>query len=227
MGVHDGHRAHLRQRFIEHGLDAFADHEALELLLFYAIPRKDTNALAHRLMQRYGSLEAVLKAPLQDLERIDGIGRATALLLNLTLSICRKAETSGRKGEVILNSTEKAGDYLLALLRGETREVVYELCLDQKGKLLVCKCITKGTVSGAQLNLREVVENALLSNATAVILSHNHPSGIALPSDADFLTTNRVKDALQPVGIQLIDHIIVADQDYVSLADSGFLSVSH
>jgi DNA repair protein RadC len=136
------------------------------------------------------------------------------------------AERCREKNEtcLILNSTEKAGAYLLSRFHGEKYEVVYELCLDRKGKLLVAKVLTEGGISGAELNIRKLVENALLSNASAVILSHNHPSGVALPSGDDFATTQRCLAALESVGIQLVDHIIVADDDFVSMRDSGFFS---
>lgn len=223
MGIHDGHREKMRRRFLETGLAGFADHEALELLLFYAIPRRDTNALAHQLLERYGSLETVLAAPVEDLQRVEGMGESAALLLRLVPML---AERSRRKegAPVILNSTEKAGNYMIRRFHGKKNELVYELCLDRKGKLLASKLLTEGDVNGAELNIRKLVGNALLTNASAVILSHNHPSGVALPSSEDFITTDRVRMALESVGVQLVDHIIVADGDFVSMRDSGYFT---
>lgn len=223
MGIHDGHREKMRRRFLETGLAGFADHEALELLLFYAIPRRDTNALAHQLLERYGSLETVLAAPVEDLQRVEGMGESAALLLRLVPML---AERSRRKegAPVILNSTEKAGNYMLRRFDGKKNELVYELCLDRKGKLLASKLLTEGDVNGAELNIRNLVGNALLTNASAVILSHNHPSGVALPSSEDFITTDRVRMALESVGVQMVDHIIVADGDFVSMRDSGYFT---
>jgi len=100
---------------------------------------------------------------------------------------------------------------------------LYQVCLDGKGKLLTCRCIAKGTVSASAVHVRQVVENALYAGASTIILAHNHPSGVALPSDADVLVTHRIQEALAPLGIRLADHIIVADDDYVSMAESGFL----
>lgn len=222
MNVHDGHRQKLKERFFNSGLEGFADHEALELLLFYAIPRKDTNETAHRLIERYGSLSAVLTAPIEDLKRVDGIGESAAVLINLTQQVGRKARMCVGH-DIVLNSTQKAGDYLLERFSGKKTEIIYELCLDRKGKLLACKCLTEGNVSNAELSIRRLVENALITSASVVILAHNHPSGIALPSQDDYTTTERVRTALETIGVQLADHIIVADEDYVSLADSGFL----
>ena len=210
MGIHDGHREKMRQRFMTGGLDAFADHEILELLLYYAIPRRDTNPIAHALMERYGSLPAVLSAPMEDLKRTEGIGESAAVLLHLVPQVCRRARLAQVGEDQVLNSSERAGAYLLECFDGESREVIYQLCLDRKGKLLACK--------------RLLVENAILTGASAVILAHNHPSGVALPSDGDYTATMRVRAALNAIGIELADHIIVADGDFVSMADSGYLS---
>ena len=222
MGIHDGHREKMRRRFQETGLEGFADHEALELLLYYAIPRRDTNELAHRLLTRYGSLSALLQAPIEDLRRVEGVGESAAVLLKLVPAFVYKAQRSAGQ-ETVLNSTEKAGRYLLTCFAGERNEVIYQLCLDRKGKLLARKRLSEGGSAAAELNIRRLVENALISSASAVILSHNHPSGIALPSREDYTTTRRVQEALATIGVELLDHIIVAEDDYVSLADSGIL----
>ncbi len=223
MGIHDGHREKKRQQFLQHGLDSFADHEVLELLLFYAIPRKDTNPIAHALMDRFGSLDAVLSAPVEELCRVKGVGESAAALLKLTPQVYRRSRIAAAERERVLNSSQRAGDYLLELFTGETAEVLYELCLDRKGKLLACRRVGEGGVSSINVDLRKIVENALLTGASGVILSHNHPSGIALPSADDCAATVRVKEALKTVGLVLVDHIVVADGDYVSMADSGQL----
>lgn len=223
MGVHDGHREKMRQRFLAGGLEGFAPHEALELLLYYAIPRRDTNPIAHALMERYGSLSAVLNAPVEDLQKVEGIGESAAILIHMIAQIDRKAAIADAAQETILNSSHKAGKYLLNHFMGKKRELVYQLCLDQKGKLLACKLLGEGGVNAASVDIRQVVENAILTSASAVILAHNHPSGIALPSNEDYAVTDRVKAALATIGVTLADHIIVADGDYVSMADSGFL----
>lgn len=223
MNIHDGHREKMRQRFLKGGLETFADHEALELLLYYAIPRRDTNPIAHALMERYGSLTAVLSAPVEDLKKVEGVGESAAILLKLVPQVCRKARMADAAQENVLNSSEKAGAYLLERFAGEKNEVVYQLCLDRKGKLIACKRVGEGGVANAELNIRRVMENAILTSASAVILSHNHPSGIALPSQDDYAATRRVQEALRTIGVALTDHIIVADGDFVSMADSGYL----
>lgn len=223
MGIHDGHREKMRRRFLNSGLESFADHEALELLLYYAIPRRDTNPIAHALMERYGSLSAVLSAPVEDLKKVEGIGESGAVLLRLVSQLYRKARLAEAEQETVLSSIERVGAYLLDRFEGERHEVVYQLCLDRKGRLLACKRLGEGGVTSAELDIRRMMENAIFTNASAVVLAHNHPSGIALPSQEDYHTTDRAKAALETIGVQLLDHIIVADGDLVSMAESGFL----
>lgn len=224
MGIHDGHREKMRQRFLKSGLDGFAEHEALELLLYYAIPRKDTNSIAHVLIERYGSLSAVLAAPVEDLKRVEGIGESAAVLLKIVPQLVQKARLMDAEKEVILKDVSKIGAYLLDRFHGENREVVYQLCLDRKGKLLACKRLNEGGVAGAEMDIRRVVENAILTHASEVVLAHNHPSGVALPSPDDLAATLRAKQALETMDVTLLDHIIVADGDFVSLAQSGYLA---
>ena len=224
MGIHDGHREKMRQRFLKSGLDAFADHEALELLLYYAIPRRDTNPIAHALMDRYGSLSAVLAAPVEDLQKVEGIGESAAILLKLVPRLCAKARLADAdRQELILNTASRAGAYLLERFYGEQNEVIYQLCLDRKGKLLACKKLGEGSIASAALDVRKLVENAILHSASSVVLAHNHPSGIASPSHEDYAATDRARNALETIGVALADHIIVADGDFVSLAESGYL----
>ena len=223
VGIHDGHREKMRRRFLSGGLEQFADHEALELLLYYAIPRRDTNPIAHALMDRYGSLSAVLAAPVEDLQKVEGIGESAAILLKLVPRLCTKARLSDAdRQELILNTASRAGAYLLERFYGEQNEVIYQLCLDRKGKLLACKKLGEGNIASAALDVRKLVENAILSSASSVVLAHNHPSGVALPSADDVQTTRRIAAALSAVEVRLIDHIVVAEGDFISMVQSGY-----
>ena len=222
MGLHDGHRQRAKDRYRQLGADALADHELLELALFYAIPRRDTNETAHRLLDQFGSLDRVLSAPEQELEKVEGVGQGAAVLLRLMGSIGDRARRPGRE-EKIVASVDQAGAYFLRLLDGQRTEQLYQLCVDAKGKVLSCRMLSQGQADMTVLSLRQVVENALLSGASGVFLGHNHPSGVALPSPADMEATTQVRDALKRLDIRLIDHIIVADGDYVSMASSGLL----
>ena len=222
MGLHDGHRQRAKDRYRQLGADALADHELLELALFYAIPRQDTNETAHRLLKRFRSLQGVLQATPEELEKEEGVGRSAALLLCLIGDISRRARITSLP-EKILNSPDRTGAYFMELLTGQKRELLYQVCLDGKGKVLSCKCLSQGSADMTSLSIRQVVENALYAGASTIILAHNHPSGVALPSPADMEATTQVRDALKRLDIRLIDHIIVADGDYVSMASSGLL----
>lgn len=224
MGIHNGHRERMRRRFLDSGLEGFADHEALEMLLYYAIPRGDVNPLAHALMDRFGSLSGVLSAPVELLTQVEGVGERTAVLLRLVPQAAQKARLAELKRELILNTRENVGAYLLELFSRERSEAVYEICLDAKGKLLACRRLGEGSASAVNLDIRKVVENAILYSASSVILAHNHPSGIALPSKADAQATDQVKEALKTIGVRLEDHIIVADHDFISFSESGYFS---
>ena len=220
MGLHDGHRARMKQRFLEQGLEGFADHEALEMVLYYAIPRRNTNEIAHLLLQRFGTLKNVLTADLRELEEVPGVGNSAATLLRLMRAVGDRAAMPAPP-KVPIRSGDQVGDYFVRLLDGETREVLYLMSLDGKGKLLSCQAAAKGGVNVTAVSVREVVDLALRNRAMAVVLAHNHPSGVALPSRADQFMTRQVADAMRPLGIRLLDHIVVADGDYVSMADSG------
>ncbi|MBQ0038054.1 MAG: DNA repair protein RadC [Clostridiales bacterium] len=222
MGMHDKHRRRKRAQFLSGGLDGLSDYDVLELLLFYAIPRRNTNDLAHALIDEFGNLENVLLAPIGQLEKVPGIGENSALLLKLIPALHTRLRQS-RMPEKILQSTDQAGEYFAELLRHERREVVYQMCVDRKGRIINCCRLSEGSVDLAVLDARRVAENALLSDATGVLLAHNHPSGVALPSAEDRQITLQVRDALRLMGITLIDHIVVADGDFVSMAASGDL----
>lgn len=222
MGIHDGHRERMKKRFSEHGLENFDDHNVLEILLFYAIPRGDTNPIAHRLIDKFGSLAAVFDASEDELIKIDGVGENTARLIKLIPQISRRYMMSKSSFENILDSTEKAGNFLIPRFYAERDEVVYMICLDAKCKVLNCRLLFRGGVNSANISIRKIVENALAYNATSVIIAHNHTSGIAIPSHEDEVTTRKIESALNAVDVLLADHIVIADDDFVSMADNGF-----
>ena len=226
MGIHEGHRERLRGRFLEHGLDSFNDINALELLLFYAIPRRDTNELAHELLNRFGSLQGVFDASQQELCEVPGIGPNVAALLMLVPQILHKSAISDTKDIVQITRTKDAGRYLVPRLQFEKDEVILMLCLDSKRCIINCTELGRGVVNASQTSIRKIVEIALKSKASSVILAHNHPDGFALASSEDNAVTHQVNQALALVGITLQDHIIVAGNDFVSFRDSGFFYLS-
>ena len=218
--MHKGHRERMKKRFCMEGLDNFSDVQVLELLLFYCIPRVDTNPLAHRLIKHFGSLSQVLEAPIAELEKVQGMGSNAATFLRLITEVGRYYQVNRFENNIILNTTEKCGQYLLPYFYGRRNETVFLLCLDAKCKLLCCREIGEGSVNSAAIPVRRIVETALATNATSVVLAHNHPSGIAVPSAEDIYTTRRVAAALKSVEVVLADHIVVADDDFVSMHQS-------
>ncbi len=221
MQIHEGHRARLKNRYLSEGLDHFEDHEVLELLLFYCIPRRDTNPIAHDLVERFGSLAQVLDAPAAELEKVSGISHGAAMFLKMISDVDRYYQVSRASHPQILTTVEDCGRYLLPRFCNRRNETVFLLCLDAKCKVLACKEVGEGSVNSAAVPIRRVVEMALGANATSVVIAHNHPSGLALPSEEDVVTTRRLALALQAVEIQLADHIVVAEDDFVSMAQSG------
>lgn len=211
--VHEGHRERLREQYLDHGMDGFLDHQVLELLLTYVIPRRDTNELAHRLLQRFGSLEEVLKADVYQLETVDGIGRSAALYLHMQGDVMRRISIrrlEDKQGQIRLTTPLVSAKLAISLLSSEYYEAVYFICLNKNRTVLCTKQVSRGSVSESFVYPRVVTELALLHHAHTGILIHNHPSGDPTPSDADLATTEAVSAALESVGIALLDHLIVS-----------------
>ena len=205
------HRERVRKRFLREGLEHFEQHNQLELLLFYAIPQRDTNGIAHDLIQRFGSISRVMDASVEELMTVDGIGERAAVLLKLVPALAR-SYTLDHLGKVrTFQTDEELKEYLLALYTGCTKERVYLLLFDNRDTLLRTVQIGEGDLTAALFSTREIVQQVLLySKTTKVILSHNHPVGLALPSHADQTATDEIQRALSSVEVTLYDHIIVS-----------------
>lgn len=223
MGAHDGHRDRLRERYTDYGLDNFNDLNVLELLLFYAIPRRDTNLLAHALLDHFGSLDAVFSASLHELQAVPGIGANAATLISLVPQIAKRCAVSRTRDIRAFQNSSSAARYLIPRLGLETSEKALLLCLNPQKQLISCAELASGVVDSVNLNVRLVVETALKARASSVILAHNHPSGNPSPSRDDELLTRRIREALQLVDISLDDHLIIGGEQYFSFTDSGLL----
>lgn len=221
MSIHDGHRSRLKKQFAENGLDSFSDHMVLELLLFYAIPRQDTNALAHELINHFGSLEGVFDATEDELMKVCGVGENAATLIRLIPAISRRCAVNAAKSCVELHSSDEAGAYLMPRFLYERDEVFLAVCLDARGRILCCKELSRGVVNNTEVSIRKITELALAKNAAGVIIAHNHTGGFAMPSAEDEYATNSIKKTLKRMNIELVDHIIVAGNDFISMKDSG------
>ena len=224
MADHTGHRRRMRERFIRYGLDNFDDHNVLELLLFYAVPRQDTNALAHDLLEAFGTLDGVFDASIDALKSVPGVGDTAAALIHLVPEAARRYFISKAGPGDILADSDAAGKYLLPRFMTCRDETMYLVCMDAKLKVLDCRPIAEGSTTAVSVNLRRVVQIALGQNASCVLLAHNHTGGVALPSREDIAVTLRIRDLLEQVGVTLTDHIVVAGDDFVSMADSGLLA---
>ena len=220
--VHAGHRKRLRSTFLTHGLDVLSDVNVLEFLLFYVYPRQDTNPIAHRLLDTFGSLNAVLSASLADLTQLGGLSEHAAALIRLVPDLARRQQLSRLPLGSILDTPKKYSEFLQPYFMGERDECIYLLALDSKCKAIDCTKLATGSVNCTALNIRAAVEYALRVKATSIVMAHNHTSGLATPSQEDLSTTRKLAHALSVVGVLLADHVIVAEGDSVSLLESGY-----
>ena len=220
---HAGHRQRLRQRFLTGGADALADYELLELLLFHAIPQKDTKPLAKRLIKRFGTLPGVLAAPVGSLQREDGIKETAASLLKLVEAIGIVMAREQVMNQPVMGSWDKVLAYCRASMAQDSIEQFRLLFLDSKNKLIADEVQQRGTVNHTPVYPREVVKRALELGATAIIMVHNHPSGDPAPSKADIEMTKAVADVAGKLGIAVHDHLVVAKSGHASLRSMGLL----
>lgn len=218
---HEGHRRRVREEFLANGFgENTPPHKFLEMLLFYSIPRKDTNVLAHKLLERFGSLAGVLDASAEELEKIPGITENTAALLKLIVPTARKYQSDKCEIKNRYESIDDICEFLLSKYFGFNEEVFAVTSLSLNGRILGFDILSSGSPFSVAVSSRSVVETALRRNAACVIISHNHPGSSALPSSEDIQVTALLKEALAHVNVRLSDHIIIADGDYVSLAHS-------
>lgn len=223
MGTHDGHRARLKERFSRHGLDSFNEINALELLLFYAIPRKDTNPIAHDLINHFETLDNIFSASERELMEVPGIGESAAALIRLVPAMYKKIQMSKTSEMTQINAFSDAAEYFIPRFLNEKDEVMMIMCLDVANRIVYTGELNRGIVNAVDINSRAVAETALKYKATSVILAHNHPSGRAVPSKEDDFLTKNVSRSLKSLGIKLLDHIVIAGNDYFSMAMKGFM----
>lgn len=221
--LHEGHRQRVKNRYLTEGLDAFEDHQILELLLFYCIPMKDTNELAHKMIKEFGSLAGLLEADPKDICRRCGTSENTAILVSLIPSLARRYFRGKWGDKPVLNSSSMAGEYVVSLFTGRTYEVFYVICLDAQNRVNYAALVHEGTINEAPVYPRLIVETALRHQANSVILAHNHPGGSLQPSSDDIQVTKKIKMALEAISIGVIDHIIIAGDKYTSFAEKGLL----
>lgn len=220
MSIHAGHRQRVKTEFLARGVEGWPDHRVLELLLFYAIPQGDVNGLAHELVERFGSLAGVLDASVDELKKVPGVGEHTAALLKLIPALGGRCQQQRGGPGRIVNGPEDGAALLAPYFYGVQNEVVYILCLDGKHKALGIRKVSEGSIHAADINIRRIAEEAMGLRAAGIYLSHNHVSGLAFPSGEDWQTTDLIRSALAPMSLELIDHLIFAGEEVVSLNQS-------
>lgn len=221
MNLHEGHRERLRNRFIEEGGKSFAAHNLMELLLFYGIPRKDTNDIAHRLLDRFGDIKGIFSATVDDLCLVKGVTKNAAVLIRLCSEMCGRMYSGELSDIKRFRSFEEIGDYLIRLFYGLTEEYVYLMLLDSEGGLLKVSQLCRGSVNSVTLDLRTVVLQAFNYNACGIIIAHNHPGGSVYPSAEDLNSTKRLVAMLEANGLQLSEHFVVSDGLYMRILDEA------
>lgn len=216
-----GHRERIRAKFAEGGLEQFLDHEALELLLTYAVARRDTKPLAWALIKKFGSLSGVLDAAPAELAGVKGIGPNTAVFLKLVRAAFKRYSLEAVRDSVTIRTPEQVVDYCKASLEGKSEECLELIYLSVRNTVTKTETVATGLIDRVSVSPRKVVECALAAKAAAVILVHNHPSGDATPSLEDILLTREVVEAARLLGISVYDHIIVGRGSHYSLKANG------
>lgn len=221
-GMHEGHRKRLKEEFMISGFNSETPpHKIVELLLFYSIPRKNTNEIAHLLIDEFGSLTNLIDARSEDITRVAGAGENTATLLQLIRFISNYYINEKKKNVKSLNDIDDLCSYIFDKYVGITKEMVTLVSLDNSGRILGFDAISEGDISSVGISSRQVIETVIKRNASSVVLSHNHPKGLALPSVQDIESTKTIREVLKNINVPLVDHIIISDDDYTSLRLSG------
>ena len=218
--LHDGHRERLRKKFLTNGIESFAEHEIIEMLLFYVIPRKNTNELAHVLLNQFGSISNILETPFNSLKSVQGLGENGACFIKFILNLIRiyseEKENMPKNNSVTRKNLAKI---LSKKFLGRTDEIIAIMLIDAKKQILHTCIINQGSFNKVELNIRKIIELVVVFNAVGILIAHNHPSGVAIPSREDIQTTQKLQSIFNTMNIEFIDHIIVADSDYISLKD--------
>ncbi len=223
--IHAGHRNRLKEEIVSADItEPKPPVKLLEMLLFYGTPQKDTSPMAHELIKTFGSFSGVLEADIDDIQKVSGITKNSASLIKLMLPVLRTYTLEKYEFNEILKSLDEVGDYIFGKYFAINKECLSLLCLNHLGKVLSFEIIMTGSVDSVGLSVRDIVSKAIKSNATAIVIAHNHPGGIALPSKQDIIVTRELKSALSTISVELLDHIIISTEDYVSMASSDEFS---
>jgi len=223
--IHKGHRQKVKNRYIETGFDGMADHNILELLLFFGIPYKDTNPIAHDLIETFGSFSGVLKADIADLKSVKGMTENAACLINMILPLYSRYSDDVISERPTLTETAEIVSFMRPKFLDTTNERAYALCFDHNHFLIALKKLSDGDVNSTLFDMRKLASAVLETKASGVILVHNHPNGIPLPSNADVEQTKRAFELLESLKVRLLDHVIISQEGHCSMI--SVLKFSH
>ncbi len=224
--IHEGHRVRLKNKFLQNGFEGFDPHNILELLLFYSIPRKDTNEIAHDLLNHFGSLKNVFNAEFEDLLTVKGISENSATLIKMIPKIAQEYMTDCLKEGVLFDTADKIGKFFVNKYLGEKNEIVYAMLLSNNFELISVEKIHEGTVNSANIPSRKIVDAVIKHHASMVVLAHNHPNGNVCPSVEDMNTTAELMSLLESLEIKLIEHFIIAGNEYAPVIhNTGSLNI--
>ena len=221
VNIHKDHRKKVKDRFFECGFTGMPDHNILEAILFLGIPQKDTNPIAHELIDTFGSFSGVLEAKKSDLLKIKGMTESAAFAIMSYLPVNRRYIESLQKKKPVFETDDQLVDFLRPMFfEKSTIERVFVLCFDSKNRLIACRNICDGDISSALFDVRELTRVVLEVNAQRIIVAHSHPHGVALPSREDIATTKLIYEMMKFIKVHLDDHFIVTDTGYMSMAKS-------
>ena len=218
--IHKGHREKVKNRYYESGLNSMPDHNILELLLFFGIPQKDTNPIAHELMNKFGSFSGVLEASKADLQSVKGMTENAACLITLMRPVYKRYVNDLHKKKRQFENAKEMADYLRPLYLDTVNERIYALCFDLNDRMIACRVVSDGDIDSSFLDYRKLASIVLEVKAKKVVLSHNHPNGTLTPSVADVQATGFARNMLEYLKVQLKDHIIITDKSYFSMVNS-------
>lgn len=219
--LHEGHRERVRNKFLAEGFSEHTPvHEVLEMLLFYSIPRGNTNETAHLLVKKFGTLANVLNASEEELLSVKGMGKHSVAHFKLILDVVHRYQEDLSSKATVFTTAEEIGTYLLGRFAGVSTERLAVLSLNANGRMISFDIISDGTCETIGIRARDVLQVIMRTKGKAIVLAHNHPGGLALPSKQDVVSTINVKRLLRNAGVVLLDHVVIADGDYVSMVQS-------
>ncbi len=224
VSIHKGHRMRVRKRYMDYGLESFTEYQVLEFILFHSIPQGDTNPLAHKLIDKFGSLEQVLRADNKTLMEVPGIKEVSAALITLFRDVSKYINVNNVKGES-LPTTEAVGEFCCRYFSNNVVEEAILIVLDSKRRVVAVEVVSKGDETQTAFSPRTVMKLALAHHGCNVIAAHNHPDGNPMPSNQDVYNTNKLIPALREFDVFMIDHIVCSGDKYISMFEKGYITV--